>query len=440
MPVYDLALCDVEFPDGRRADIGFKSGRIVHIGAVERSDEVVRCHGMLLLPAATDMHVHMRGGSQVKKEDWQSGTRSAIAGGVTLVVDQPNTVPPLTTQLRLENRVNEAISEACCGFAINAGVTPGADLISLWSAGAMAFGELFAGPSSYGETLSSDELSKAFQIIRNVNGLATIHAEEVGTSQPDTLVAHNDNRGDQGEAAAVRKVCQLNSTGCHLHFCHLSTTAAIEAVLEQRRLSTGPENKLNDSGGPCRTSFEVTPHHLLLSHQDFAPGDTSAKVNPPLRDKKNRQMLWNIWDLIDVIASDHAPHTVDEKAVSFLDAPSGIPGVETMVPLLLPEVQRRKHPVSSLIDKVSTRPCEVLGIPPAGFHPGERADFALYPRTITRVDPDELHSRAGWTPFAGLPAIFPELVVMEGGIIYRGGEFFNTVGRWFPGKGYPLVD
>ena len=188
-----------------------------------------------------------------------------------------------------------------------------------------------------------------------------------------------------------------------------------------------------------RTSFEVTPHHLLLSSQDFLPGDTLAKVNPPLRRKNIQEGLWNMWGRIDVIASDHAPHTAIEKTVDFPDAPSGIPGVETMVPLLLAEVQRRKLPISSLIEKVSRKPCEILGVPPAGFQPGERADFALYPRETTRVDPGELHSRAGWTPFAGLPAIFPELVIMEGRIVFQNGEFFNPGPRWFPGRGYDAV-
>jgi dihydroorotase len=198
MPACDLALRDVTFPDGKTADIGFKSGRIIHIGAVHKAEETLRCHNMLLLPAATDMHVHMRGGSQREKEDWHSGTMSAIAGGVTIVVDQPNTVPPLTTSSRFTARVREAVSDACCGFAINAGVAPGADLSSLWVAGAMAFGELFAGPSSYGEALPPPELEKALKEIHRIGGLATIHAEMVGTTGPETLETHDNNRTPAG--------------------------------------------------------------------------------------------------------------------------------------------------------------------------------------------------------------------------------------------------
>ena len=130
------------------------------------------------------------------------------------------------------------------------------------------------------------------------------------------------------------------------------------------------------------TSFEVTPHHLLIANEDFLPGDTHAKVNPPLRDKKIQQGLWNLWDRIDVIASDHAPHTAFEKSVNFSIAPSGIPGVETMVPVLLAEIQRRKIPVSSLIDKVSRKPCEILGISPQGFNQGIGRILRFTPKNI----------------------------------------------------------
>ena len=435
----DLALRDAKFPDGKTADIGFKSGRVIHIGAVNKADKTVRCHNMLLMPAATDMHVHMRGGSQAEKEDWQSGTLSAIAGGVTMVVDQPNTVPPLTTPSRFTTRVKEALSGACCQFAVNAGVEPDEDLPSLWYAGAMAFGELFAGPSSYGHVLPLPELKNALREIHRLGGLATIHAEMVGSNEPETLITHNNNRTPEGEAEAVKQVCQLNTSGCRLHFCHMSSGDAIETVLEQRKLISDVTPDLKNNSGTSRISFEVTPHHLLLANQDFLPGDSHAKVNPPLRDKKTQTGLWEAWDQIDVIASDHAPHTASEKATGFQQAPSGIPGVETMVPLLLAEVQRRKIPVSSLVEKVSRTPCEILGIPPAGFAPGERADFALYPDNITRLDPGELHSRAGWSPFAGRPAIFPELVVMEGRIAYHNGEFYTEDPRWYPGRGYQTI-
>jgi dihydroorotase len=216
----------------------------------------------------------------------------------------------------------------------------------------------------------------------------------------------------------------------------MSSGNAIEAVLEQRKRISDFTPGLKNNSGTGRISFEVTPHHLLLTREDFLPNDTHVKVNPPLREKKIQTGLWKAWDRIGIIASDHAPHTVSDKAGDFPLAPSGIPGVETMVPLLLAEVQKRKIPITTLVEKVSRKPCEILGIQPAGFAPGERADFALYPKEITRVVSGDLHSRAGWSPFEGLPAIFPDIVIMEGKIVYHNGEFYYQDPRWYPGRGY----
>lgn len=117
-------------------------------------------------------------------------------------------------------------------------------------------------------------------------------------------------------------------------------------------------------------------------------------------------------------------------------APSGLPGVETMIPLLLSLVKEKRITLASLIDKICHRPCEILGIPSAGLDKGQRIDFALYPAEPVRIDPDMLHSRAGWTPFEGYPAIFPEMVVMGGEIVYKSEEFTRGFPQWYPGPGY----
>ena len=168
----------------------------------------------------------------------------------------------------------------------------------------------------------------------------------------------------------------------------------------------------------------------------FGPDDSLGKVNPPLRTERERKELWTRWQRIDVIASDHAPHTVAEKQAPFPEAPSGIPGVETMVPLLLAAVVEKRISLNEVITKTSTTPSALLGIPPAGFAPGDRADFALYPKKTVPIDPDLLHSRCGFSPFAGLPAIFPLRAIMGGTIVYDEGEFTCGQPLWFAGKGY----
>ncbi len=410
-----LVLGNVTLPSGRVSDIALGNGRVAHVGARRKGREVLDCNGLLVLPAAIDMHVHMRGGVQSSKEDWASGSMSALAGGVTVVVDQPNTIPPLTTPESFRDRVRDAQEHSYCSFAINSGVTPSTPLEDMWQAGAMAFGETFCAPSSYGDAISGAELGLALGRIHALGALATIHAETIGTGEDPDLISHDRIRSPEGEVQAVTAVNQVNTSGCRLHFCHLSTRRSV---------------------GAAQGSVEVTPHHLFLSLEDFEATDPSGKVNPPLRTERERKGLWGAWDRIDVIASDHAPHTREEKAQEFPSAPSGICGVETMVPLLLARVIDRKISLQSVIEKTSTRPAAILGLPPAGFRPGDRADFALYRQIPCPVTPEMLHSKCGWTPFEGHMAIFPSTVIRGGVIVYQDGEFVKEEPVWFPGSGY----
>jgi dihydroorotase len=137
-----------------------------------------------------------------------------------------------------------------------------------------------------------------------------------------------------------------------------------------------------------------------------------------------------------VIASDHAPHTAEEKLTDFPSAPSGIPGVETMVPLLLAQVIAKKIDLKSVVEKTSYTPARLLGIPRAGFEIGDRADFSLYPDTPVPIEAESLHSRCGWTPFEGHPAVFPKTVIMNGAVVYSEGEFFRQEATWFSGRGF----
>jgi dihydroorotase len=410
-----LVLKNVALPGGRVTDITIRKGHVVHAGSAVQSEETIDCTNLFVLPAAVDMHVHMRGATQSAKEDWTTGTRSALAGGVTLVVDQPNTIPPITTPRLFRQRITEAKGQALVRFAINSAVTPGTHLETMWEAGAMAFGETFVAPSSYGEALSEPALRQSFQRIGTLGALATVHAEDVIPGPDPDLISHDTLRSPAGEVQAVNSVSRSNTANCRLHFCHLSTAAAVDAA-------TG--------------TVEITPHHLFLSREQFKDDDAAGKVNPPLRDEHERRKLWSRWNQIDVIASDHAPHTLTEKRTSFENAPSGIPGVETMVPLLLAEVIENNISLTDVIRKTSLAPATILGIPAAGFSKGDRADFALYPREVTRVDPDLLHSKCGWTPFAGRPAVFPTIVIMDGTIVYDNGDFFKKEPLWIPGKGY----
>lgn len=412
----DLVLRNVRVPGGRVLDLGVEDGLVARDPGP--AAETVDCAGLVVLPGAIDMHVHLRGGVQAYKEDWDSGTRSALAGGVTVIVDQPNTVPPLETVEAFEARVEGGRRRSRCGFGVNGAVTPGADLEGLYAAGALAFGETFAAPSSYGEALDDAALADALRRIAALDGLATLHLEEPRPGAPTTLEEHDRLRPPAGEERALERVLSLSPPGLRLHCCHLTSPAAM-----RRARSAG-------------ASIEVTPHHLLLEREGFAPGDGRGKVNPPLRDRAGREALWRSLGDAHAVASDHAPHTAEEKARVFDEAPSGLPGVETMLPLLLARVLGGALSLECLVELTSTGPARILGIRPAGFAPGDRADFALFRPRAEPVRAARLHSRCGWTPYEGMPAVFPESVVMAGEIAYEDGRFMDVPGSWVRGKGY----
>ncbi|MDD1677026.1 MAG: amidohydrolase family protein, partial [Methanomicrobiales archaeon] len=244
----DLSLRNVLLPGGREADITLAEGIVTHVGSPVPCDATIDCSGLYCIPAGVDMHVHMRGGVESRKEDWRTGSMAAIAGGVTVVVDQPNTIPPLTSTGAFRARVADAAAHSLCHFAINGGVTPDAEISALWGAGAMVFGETFLAPSTHGEALTDPDLVLLFDRIRRLGALATIHAEQVTRGPADSLTAHDASRPAPGEVRAIGRARQL-AGACRLHFCHLTTRAAVSAA------------------APC--TQEVTPHHLFLSVEDF---------------------------------------------------------------------------------------------------------------------------------------------------------------------------
>lgn len=414
----DLLLSNVTLPDGRTVDLQVRDGIVVHAGGGAPAHRTIDCRGMFVLPAAVDMHVHMRGGAQSVKEDWITGSQSALAGGVTVVVDQPNTVPPITGRERLQARVADAAAHSYCGFGVNGAVTSDAKIADLWQGGALAFGEVFIAPSSYGEALEPEVQQRAFAEIHRLGGLVTVHAEEVSGEAPAGLRQHCLQRSPEGERRAVLALQASCAPGQRVHCCHMSSAGSLDAAHR------------------AGMTAEVTPHHLLLSIERFADTDTHGRVNPPLRSERDRRELFLAWDRIDLIASDHAPHTVNEKAQAFGKAPSGLPGVETMVPLLMAHVLTGAFTLASVVQKTSVTPARLLGIPPAGFTPGDRADFALYPKEPVVVEAADLHSRCAWTPYQGMPAVFPSQVIMQGAVVYDHGDFTRIDPCWYRGRGY----
>ncbi|RBQ24779.1 MAG: Allantoinase [Methanocorpusculum sp. MCE] len=399
----ELVLSNAQMPDGRIADISIDQGIITHIGSSGDAERVINCRNRLCIPAATDMHVHMRDGPQAAKETWKTGTQAAAAGGVAMVIDQPNTIPPIETVENFQKRAGLAIKESFCHFGINGSATEHADIPGLAEAGVLAFGEMFAAPSSYGSALTVEEIRNSLKTIADQNMLVTVHAEEVIPGEIHSLAEHSRSRPISGERETIRLVQDLAPANAKLHICHVSGAEAFEAI---------------------KGSFEVAPHHLFLSYEDTDPENTFWKMNPPLRSKKERLHLTQNFAKIPVIASDHAPHTILEKSQPFsAAAPSGVPGVETMLPLLMNAVTERTVTLDDVIRKTVTNPCRILGIPVPLLTPGSRADLAVYADIPTKITGESLHSKCGWTPYEGMPGLFPVTTVIGGIPAWHDGEF-----------------
>ena len=428
-----LLLKNVKMPDGSVRDITVAGGVCVENKPVctpsADAETVMDCSKYICIPAALDMHVHMRGGTvQSHKETWETGTKAAVAGGIGTVVDQPNTIPAITDGDTFGKRMEEAATGAYCNFAVNGGVTPESKFKEMYAAGALAFGETFYAASSYGTPVTADFLKTAFAGIKALGATVTVHAEEIAAGEDVDLKAHDLLRSAEGERRAVENILAIAPEGLRLHLCHLSAPESVNAVIAGKKIGN--------------LTFEVMPHHILLSREMFSPKDAFAKVNPPLRDEKTRKALFAMWDRIDVIASDSAPHTIAEKTENtFGDAPSGMPGVETMMPLLMQQVAEKRITLESLIEKTVRKPAAILNLRPSGFAVGEPADFALYPKDLERasvkISADNLHGKAGWTPYEGMSAVFPEIVIVNGEIAFDNGDFFRTNPRKVLGRGCP---
>ncbi|MDO5843566.1 MAG: dihydroorotase [Methanocorpusculum sp.] len=403
-----LILSNARLANGRITDITIKDGRISHIGS-SNFGEKIDCHNALAIPAACDMHVHMRDGVQSAKEDWSTGTMSAAAGGAATVVDQPNSIPANETREIFIKRVNEAKRKSFTNFGVNGSVTDNADFVGLIEEGALAFGEMFAGASSYGSALTPETIDKSLEILAEKNMLVTVHAEEVLSQDVNNLRDHSKSRPVSGEIKTIELVNSL-SHGARLHYCHISSAKSFDSI---------------------KGTFEVAPHHLLLNYEEAEPCDTHFRMNPPLRLKKEQRELLANFDKIPVIASDHAPHTVDEKALEFSKAPSGVPGVETMLPLLMNLVYEKKISLESVISKTVTNPCGILKIEAPSISVGARADIAVYSDVPEKIKAENLHSKAGWTPYENMNGVFPKMTVVNGCVVYRDGEFSRGENIWF---------
>jgi len=412
-----MLIGNATLPDGRVRDVRIEDGTVAAVGE-DLGEPDVDATGKRLFPGAIDVHVHFRQPGFPHKETWETGSRSAAAGGVTTVVDQPNTSPPTVTGDAFDEKAALA-GESLVDWGVNGGVTPDWDPDALFDRPLFALGEVFLADSTGDMGIDVDRFADAVERAGEAGVTVTVHAEDADlfsdeARERDDTDAWSAYRAAEAEAAAVERALAVGADAdADVHIAHTSTPEGIDAASE--------------AGATC----EVTPHHLFLSRDDLPDLGTFGRMNPPLRSEQRREAVYErVADgTVDVIATDHAPHTREEKEASVWDAPSGVPGVETMVPLLLNEAREGRLSYERVRDLVAANPADVFDVPNKGrIEAGRDADLVLFDPTDARgISGDDLHSKCGWTPFEGRTGVFPELTMVRGEVVYdaRDGEAFG---------------
>jgi dihydroorotase len=398
--------------DGRTRDVRVNpDGRIDAVGEALDGETLVDATGKRLLPGMIDAHVHFRQPGFGHKETWATGSRSAAAGGVTTVVDQPNTDPPTVTGAAFDEKAEYA-RESVVDWGINGGVTADWDPDSLFDRPLFALGEVFLADSTGDMGIEAELFAEACERAAAKDTVVTVHAEDANlfataAKDRDDADAWSAYRTPDAEEAAVERAVAVGAeAGATIHIAHTSTPEGVDAA--------------RAGGATC----EVTPHHLFLSRDDLDDLGTFGRMNPPLRSEERREAVFErLADgRIDVVATDHAPHTREEKDASIWDAPSGVPGVETALPLLLNAAREGRLSYERVRDVTAAKPAEIFDLPRKGrVEAGRDADLVLVdPDDVTEIRGPDLHSKCEWTPFEGLDGVFPELTMVRGTVVWDG--------------------
>jgi dihydroorotase len=382
-------------------DIGVIDGRIAAIGQLDKGQagEVVDCTNLHVLPGVIDSQVHFREPGLTHKEDLETGSRAAVVGGVTAVFEMPNTKPLTTSAAALSLKVDAARNRMFCDFAFYVGGTRENidDIPELERLEASAGMKVFMG-SSTGDLLVEDEPSLD-KIIAKLSRRAAFHAEDedrliarMGERVPGDPSSHPVWRDPEAALIATRRLVELaEKHRRRVHVLHISTGDEMDYLAEHKRWAT----------------VEVTPHHLTLVAPDcYQRLGGRAQMNPPVRDETHRARIWEaiVDGTVDVLGSDHAPHTRDEKDHTYPDSHSGMTGVQTLVPMMLDHVNAGRLSLARFVDLTSHGPARIFGIAEKGrIAVGNHCDLTIVDlkRKGTITD-DWIESRCGWTPYDGV--------------------------------------
>ena len=412
------------FIDGKlqKKDIGVTSGKITHIenSITDSSKNTLEAEKLTVLPGCMDTQVHFREPGSTDSEDLNSGSKAAIVGGITGVFEMPNTNPPTSNKKEFQNKLNLAKNRMYCNYAFYFGATPSnhSDLADLKNLEGCCGVKLFAG-SSTGNLLVDKEqdIEKVFE---NTSKIVSVHSEDEEILnkrkkliEQGTVSSHPIWRNEESAMSSTRKIVKIaKRLNKKAHILHVTTKEEVDFL---------SQNKGN-------ITFEITPQHLTIYAPDcYDKLGSYAQMNPPIRDKSHYDRLWyavkNNYN--DTIGSDHAPHTKEKKDKEYPNSPSGMPGVQTLLPVMLNHVNNGKLKLEQLVKLVCENPAKIFGIKKKGFiKKGYDADFTIVDmKKEIEIKNENIESKCKWSPFNGEKFLgTPIVTIINGEIKMKDGK------------------
>ncbi|PRE45442.1 dihydroorotase [Burkholderia multivorans] len=402
-------------------DVACAEGRIVALGDLRggwSADATLDATGLHVLPGVIDSQVHFREPGLVHKENLEAGTRGAVLGGVTAVFEMPNTQPLTLNAADLQAKLDAAHGRAWCDYAfyIGGSAVNAEQLAALENLPGCVGVKVFMG-SSFGDLLADDD-QVLRRILRHGKRRMAVHAEDEARLRERRIIVesgadvrqHHIWRDVESALIATRRVVQMaEETGRRLHILHVSTGDEMAWLAARKRCVT----------------VEVTPHHLTMRAPEcYERLGSLAQMNPPVREQRHQDALWDAIraGVVDVIGSDHAPHTLQEKALPYPRTPSGMTGVQTLLPVMLDHVHAGRLSLQRLVDLTSAGPARVFGIEGKGrIALGYDADLSIVDLQARRtIHNDWIASISGWTPYDGKPVVgWPIHTVVRGHCVVR---------------------
>ena len=381
-------------------NIAVHQGQIAGIGDLSEftAAETLDCSGLHILPGVIDTQVHLREPGAEHKEDLETGGRAAVMGGVTGVFEMPNTKPLTTTAAALADKVRRASNRMHCDFAFYMGGTRenASQLSEFEKLPGCAGIKVFMG-SSTGDLLVEDDDGVA-SILANTSRRAAFHSEDEfrlrqrqGQQVVGDAASHPIWRDAEAARLCTERLIRIaRQQRKRIHILHISTAEEMPLLAANKDIAT----------------VEVTPHHLTLSSDDYARLGTLLQMNPPVRSKDHQRAIWRALQsgVVDILGSDHAPHTLEEKARPYPQSPSGMPGVQTLVPVMLDHVNRGRLTLERFVDLTSHGPSRIFGIARKGrIAEGYDADLTIVDLKKRRTIANSwIASKCGWTPYDGV--------------------------------------